>query len=42
MHKQELNEDESKLICAFYLKEKEIYRFYREKLFEKVAKKAIK
>lgn len=42
LHKQELSEqDEIKIICSLYLKEKEVYRFYREKLYEKIAKKSL-
>lgn len=42
LNKIELSdEDQIKIACSLYLKEKEGIRFYREKLYEKIAKKAL-
>ena len=42
LHKEDLNEnDQIKILASLYLKENIAYRYYREKLFEKIAKKTI-
>jgi hypothetical protein len=42
MHKLELpDEDLSHVLTTLYLGEQSAYRYYRERLYEKVAKKAI-
>jgi|LauGreDrversion4_2_1035121.scaffolds.fasta_scaffold125915_2 hypothetical protein len=42
MHKQELtDEDQSKVLISLYLREQIPFRHYRERLFEKIAKKAL-
>ena len=42
MHKQELSDDdENKVLISLYLREQIPFRHYRERLFEKIAKKAL-
>lgn len=42
LHKQEIDEEDlTRAVISVYLREPSVVRYYREKLFEKIAKRAI-